>query len=444
MKAEVTRTTAGVLAVASAGRSHVRWFVLILISLIFMISYIDRANISVTAPAMARELGLSKTQMGFVFSAFVWAYALGQLPGGWLADRFGPKKVLLFIVPFWSLMTAATAWASGALSLFTVRFVFGLGEAGAFPTATRAMQLWFPKRERGFAQGVSHGATNLAVTITPIVSVAIMTAFGWRWVFYSFACVGIAWAALFAVSYRNRPEDHRGVNDAELAYIRDREAGADRPAWVPAARAAVPWAALLSSPNMWFIAGAYACFFYGTYFYVTWFPTYLLEYRHLSLKDIGLLAPVPLIAALIGNVAGGLLTDFVLRKTKRARLARRIVAVPGLLGAAAMLLPAALASDATTAILCLTASNCALGFVVGPAWAVPMDVAGGASGTATAIMNMAGAIGASISPLVFGVLAQQGSWIAPFFVTAGVLLTGAVIWAVLIDPEKSVVGHAAS
>ena len=135
-------------------KSRVRWLILLLISVMYMITYLDRASISVTAPAMAAEFALSKTQTGLIFSAFAWAYALGQIPGGLLADRLGPKRVLLLIVPFWSLMTAATAWASGALTLFAVRFVFGLGEAGAFPAAIRAMQPWFPKQERGLVQEI--------------------------------------------------------------------------------------------------------------------------------------------------------------------------------------------------------------------------------------------------------------------------------------------------
>jgi MFS family permease len=214
-------TPATTQARASVGtaRSHVRWFVLLLISLMYLITYMDRANISVTASAMAGEFGLSKVEMGLVFSAFAWAYAIGQIPGGWLADRFGPKKVLLSIVSFWSVMTAATAWTSGLISLFSVRFVFGLGEAGAFPTATRAMQLWFPKEERGFIQGVTHCFSRLAVAATPFLAVAIMTAFGWRWVFYSFALLGVVWAIAFAILYHNRPQEHPQVNEAEVVCV---------------------------------------------------------------------------------------------------------------------------------------------------------------------------------------------------------------------------------
>jgi sugar phosphate permease len=436
LTANTAAQTTQVPASAGATRSRIRWFVLFLISLMYLITYMDRANISVTATAMASEFGLSKIDMGLVFSAFAWAYAIGQIPGGWLADRFGPKKVLLAIVSFWSLMTAMTAWTSGLLSLFTVRFVFGLGEAGAFPTATRAMQLWFPKGERGLIQGVTHCLSRLAVAVTPFVAVAIMSAFGWRWVFYSFALLGVVWAVAFAALYRNRPQEHPRVNDAELAYIRG---GLAEAAVHSIERQTVPWRHIFSSPNMWYIAGAYFCFFYGSYFYLTWFPTYLLEYRHLSLQAVGVLASVPLIAAMIGDIAGGTLTDALFRRTKRLTFSRRVVAAPALLGAAVFLIPAATTSEAMTAIVCLAASNFFLEMVLGPAWAVPMDVAGPSSGTVTGVMNMTGAVGASISPLVFGALVQHGSWIAPFFVTAAILIIGALIWIFLIDPERSVV-----
>jgi sugar phosphate permease len=427
------------MRLAGAQRTHIRWYVLLLISLMYMITYMDRSNISIAAPAIAKEFGLNKTEVALFFSAFAWAYAAGQVPGGWLADFFGPKRVLLVIVPFWSLMTAATAWASGATSLFVVRFAFGLGEAGAFPTASRAMQLWFPKSERGFVQGMTHCFSRLAIAITPLVAVVIMNAWGWRWIFYIFALLGIIWSLIFFYFYRNRPEDEPRVDAGELAHIRGTVSDGESSPVATRLRSDVPWRAIFTSPNMWFIAAAYGCFFYGAYFYVSWFPTYLLEFRHLSLSSVGYLASLPLISAMLGDLAGGLLTDHVLRKTGNLRLARRVVAAPGLLLAALLLIPAGTTDSAITAVLCLTASNFFLELVLGPAWAVPMDVGGTSSGTVTAVMNMVGAIGASISPLVFGLLVDQGSWVAPFYVTAGVLAAGSLIWIFLIDPEKSVV-----
>jgi sugar phosphate permease len=439
MSTNITAADVSTGVASEVRRTHFRWYILVLISLMYMITYMDRSNISVAAPAIAKEFGLSKTEVGLVFSAFAWAYAAGQVPGGWLADVFGPKKVLLFIVPFWSLMTAATAWAQGTVSLFIMRFVFGLGEAGAFPTASRAMQLWFPKSERGFVQGMTHCFSRLAIAVTPLIAVLIMNTWGWRSIFYIFALLGVAWALVFLVFYRNRPEDERRVNAAELAYIRDISPGKGTTRSGTQLRSEVSWRAIFTSPNMWFIALAYGCFYYGSYFYVSWFPTYLLEFRHLSLQSVGLLASLPLISAMIGDVVGGILTDHILRKTVNIKFARRAVAAPGMFLAALLLIPAATTDSAATAILYLTASNFFLELVLGPAWAVPMDVGGTSSGTVTAVMNMVGAVGASISPLVFGILVERGSWIAPFYVTAGILVTGSLIWIFLIDPEKSVV-----
>jgi sugar phosphate permease len=427
-------------AFAGARPTHVRWYVLALISLMYMITYMDRSNISIAAPAIAKEFGFSKTEIALLFSAFAWAYAAGQVPGGWLADYFGPKRVLLAIVPFWSLMTAATAWGFSLASFFTIRFAFGLGEAGAFPTASRAMQLWFPKSERGLVQGVTHCFSRLAIAVTPLIAVLIMNAWGWRWVFYGFALLGLIWSLVFFIFYRNRPEDEARVNAQELAHIRGVSPTA-APGAATLLRSEVPWRAIFTSPNMYFIALAYGCFFYGSYFYVSWFPTYLLEFRHLSLSSVGYLASLPLISAMVGDVAGGVLTDHVLRKTGNLTLARRVVAAPGLLLAALLLIPAGTTDSAMVAILCLTASNFFLELVLGPAWAVPMDVGGTSSGTVTAVMNMVGAVGASISPLVFGFLVERGSWVAPFYVTAAVLASGSLIWIFLIDPQKSVVEH---
>jgi len=416
-----------------------RWMVLLLISLMYMITYMDRTGISIAAPSMAREFRLSPTAIGVVFSVFLWAYALGQIPLGSLADRMGPRAVLLIIVPFWSLMTAMTAIAGGLASLIVIRFVFGLAEAGAFPTATRAMQLWFPKAERGIVQGVTHSFSRLAVAIVPFIAVSIMIAFGWRWIFYIFAAAGLLWSVAFYLVYRNLPEEHPRVNHLELAHIRGRDAEGAVKRVDLHQQLAPPWRIIFRSANMWYIAAGYCCFYYGTYFYMTWFPTYLLEYRHLSLRAVGRLASLPLLAGMVGDIVGGTLTDRVYKKTGKLKFARRIVAAPAMLASGVCLIPAAVTQSAWTAVLCLTASLFFLELVISPAWAVPMDVGGEYSGTVSGVMNMAGSLAASLSPIIFGALVQRGFWITPFFISAGVLLTGALIWAFLIDPEQSVV-----
>ena len=415
--------------------------ILFLISLMYLICYMDRSNISVAQPEIAKAFGLSKTAMSFVLSAFAWSYALGQIPAGWLGDRFGPKKVLTVIMSWWSIAAVMTGAALGMTSLFSARFLLGLGEAGAFPVASRGMQLWFARAERGLIQGTTHFFSRFAVAVTPLVAGSIMLAFGWRAIFYIFGSLGIIWAIAFNLIYRNTPEEHRGVNPGELTQIRGSNPdGTIRQ--LSMVRKATPWRRILGSPNMWYIAVGYCCFFFGTNFYLTWYPTYLREYRHLTLQALGIMGSLPLFAGMAGDLFGGSLSDMVFRRTGNAKFARRIVAAPGFLLAAAFLIPAAMTNSAWTCILFLAASFFCLEWVIGPAWAVPMDVGGEFSGTVTGIMNGTGALfGASLTPLVYGIFFEKGSWIAPFFINAGVFVMGALIWTLLINPERSVVEH---
>src|SRR6201998_414168 len=197
-----------------------RWLVLVLISFMYLIVYMDRSNISVAQPEIARQFGLSKTAMGLVLAAFTWAYALGQVPSGWFGDRFGPKRVLTVIMTLWSATAVMTGAALGFGSLFSARFSLGLSEAGAFPVASRGMQLWFPRVERGRIQGTTHFFSRFAVAVTHFIAGSILLAFGWRAIFYIFGSLGIMWAIGFNLFFRNLPEDHKGVNRAELACIR--------------------------------------------------------------------------------------------------------------------------------------------------------------------------------------------------------------------------------
>lgn len=408
-------------------------------SAMYLICYLDRGIISIAQPEIRAAFGLSLSDMGLVLAAFTWAYALGQVPVGWLGDRFGPKRVLTALLLVTSGAAAMTGAVAGVRSLFTARLLLGLGEAGAFPVASRGMQLWFAPSERGRIQGITHFFSRLAVAITPLVAGSIMLAFGWRVMFYMFAAVGVVWVIVFAATYMDRPEDQPRVNRAELERIRGLNPDGSLME-LSTGRPAAPWAAILRSPNMWYIALGYCCFFFGTNFYLTWYPTYLREYRHLTVQALGILGSLPLLAGMLGDVVGGSLSDLLLKRTGSARLARRAVAAPGFVLAGVFLIPAAMTDSAGVSILCLALSFFFLEFVIGPAWAVPMDVGGQFSGTVTGIMNMAGALAASFTPLVYGGLFDRGFWVTPFFVSAGVLFAGALIWAFFIDPERSVVG----
>ena len=415
-----------------------RWYVLFLISLMYMITYLDRVNISAAAPIISKEFHFSKVTMGIIFSAFVWAYALFQVPGGWLGDRFGPRSVLGGIVAYWSVMTALTARAVGVASFTVVRFLFGIGEAGAFPTATRAMQLWYPRQERGLAQGISHSASRLGAAIAPPLVVAIMIHFGWRAVFYLCGGLGFVWSILWYFSYRNLPEEHAWASKNEIEYVRGLDEKGNVKQIDIKKRPTVPWKVLLRSPNMWAIMCSYFTYVYCLWIFLSWLPSYLVEYRHFTLLKMGYFASLPLFAGVIGDTVGGWATDYLLIKTGRTKFSRRIVAIVGMLGCVAFIVPAAMTQNPYTAVYCLTGALFFLECTIGPSWAVPMDVGGEYSGTVSGMMNMAGNIGGALSPTVFGVLVQFGSWIAPFIVAAGLLVFGAIVWAFWLDPEASV------
>jgi sugar phosphate permease len=418
--------------------SRGRWYILLLISVMYLITYLDRVNISTAAPLISKEYGFSNITMGYIFSAFVWAYALFQVPGGWLSDRFGARGVLGAVVAYWSIMTAATAGAFSATSFVVIRFLFGVGEAGAFPGATRAMQLWYPRPERGFVQGVTHSASRAGAAIAPPLVLLIMVNLGWRWAFFICGAIGLVWSLWWSLSYRNLPEEHELVNKAELEVIRGRDASGaiNRP---PVEKqTTVPWSTLLRSPNMWAIMLAYFTYVYCLWIFLSWLTKYLIDVRHFTLLSGGLLASLPLWAGVVGDTIGGLATDWLLKRTGSAKIGRRAVAITGLLGCAVFIVPAALAADPYTAVFCLTAAMFFLECTIGPSWAVPMDTGGKYSGTVSGMMNMAGNFGGAISPIVFGYLAEGGNWEAPFIVAAGLLVAGSAVWAFWLDPDQAV------
>ncbi|PYR30814.1 MAG: MFS transporter [Acidobacteria bacterium] len=422
----------------AAKPTRTRWWMLVLFSLMYLICYLDRGIISVAQPEISAAFGLTLGQMGLVLAAFTWAYALGQVPVGWLGDRLGPKKVLSALLTWTSSAAMLTGAAPGMGTLFAARFLLGVGEAGAFPVASRGMQLWFAPSERGRIQGITHFFSRFAVAITPLAAGGLMLAYGWRTMFFAFGAIGFLWVLVFVVFYRERPEDHPHVNRAELVQIRG--IGADgRMKILSASRQQTPWARILTSSNMWWISLGYCCFFFGTNFYLTWYPTYLREHRGISVAALGFWGSIPLIAGMIGDVVGGYLSDLILKTTGRAKLARRAIAAPGFLLAGAFVIPAAMVADANTSIVCLALSFFFLEWVIGPAWAVPMDVGGRFSGTVTGVMNMAGALAASFTAIVYGSLFGRGYWVAPFLVSAAVMALGAIVWMFLIDPERSVV-----
>jgi len=412
--------------------THVRHVVLYLTVLAYMITYMDRVVISSAAPVIQKELGFSLITMGWIFASFRWAYSIFQIPGGWLGDRIGPRKALALIVSWWSLFTSFTAMAWSVSSMVVIRFVFGMGEAGAFPIATRSLSRWMLPAERGHAQGVTHAGSRLGAALSPPLVVFLIARFGWRMPFFVFGAIGLAWAAVWFFYYRDSPEQHPSVNQAERELIHNASGGARA-----RVGSAVPWARILSSPAIWALSAMYFCYQYSLAVYVDWFPTYLTNGRGFSLKEMGFYASLPLLAGTAGDLAGGWLTDMLLRRTGNINLSRRSIGALGFLLGAAGIIPATLTSDPRTCVAFSCLAFGALEMTVAVSWAIPLDIAGDFAGSAAAIMNMTGNIGGALSPTVLAYLVRAYGWNVPFLVAAALSVIGAAIY-LKIDASKRI------
>jgi len=410
--------------------SRARHVVLGFALVVMGVAYLDRVAISMAAPALKSDLGLSDTEMGFVFSAFTFAYALFEVPSGWLADRFGARWMLTRIVLWWSAMTAATGAATGFASLVTIRWLFGMGEAGVLPSLSRAFSRWLPPEDRGRAFGFTLMAAALGGAATQPLVVALLERMSWRQAFPIFGSVGLLWAAAWFWWFRDDPRQHPAVNSAELARI-SREAEPEAP------HPRVPWPALVRSRGMWALCGMYFCAIYGWYFYITWLPTYLLRGRGFDLKASGWFAMAPLLAIAAGSVVGGWLSDLLVRRSGL----RAGMRGPGLVGlplAGLCVCGAVATPDGPSAALLLAgaAGSAALG--IAPAWSVCLAIGGRHAGVVSGAMNTFGNLGGALSPIVMGaVLERTGSWDASLYSVAALYGVAALCW-LGIDPESPI------
>src|SRR6202050_4598972 len=320
--------------------THVRHIVLGLTVTAYMITYMDRQIMAVARPVIRDELGISLVMMGWITFAFRIVYALFQIPGGWLGDRFGARRALTAVVTWWSAFTALTGLAWSAVSMLTIQVFFGLGEAGAFPIATRSLARWMRPTERGFAQGITHAGSRLGAALTPPIVVLIMAKFGWRAAFLAFGLLGVLWSAVWYYYYRDTPEEHRGVNSAERELIGSGRKRSNE----------TPWRKILSHSNLWILAVMYFCYNFNLNVYNDWFPTYLHDSRGMTLAKMGIYATLPLFAGTLGDLAGGWFSDLVLKRTGNVNFARRWVAIAGFAVSAAATIPAIFAHDANISV----------------------------------------------------------------------------------------------
>jgi len=410
--------------------THVRHVVLGLTVAAYMITYMDRQILAVARPVIRDELHISLVMMGWITFGFRLAYALFQIPGGWLGDRFGARRALSLIVIWWSAFTGFTAMAWNAASMLVIQVLFGVGEAGAFPIATRSLSRWMRPTERGFAQGVTHAGSRLGAALTPPIVVAIIAGFGWRVAFLVFGILGVVWATTWFSYYRDTPEEHRGVNDAERASIGIRTRLSTK----------VPWREILAHGNLWILAVMYFCYNFNLNVYNDWFPTYLHDARGMTLAKMGIYASLPLFAGTLGDLLGGWFSDQVLRRTGNANLARRWVAIAGFVVSGAATIPAILASDPKVSVAFYCMAFFALEWTVGISWAVPLDIGGDFAGSVSAVMNTLGNIGGALSATVVTYAVRSYGWSAPFLITGALCVVAAGLY-LRIDATKRIFSH---
>jgi MFS family permease len=421
---------------ADSRPTRARHWILGFTAALAIITYVDRVCISQAAPDIQRELGLTKTQMGWAFAAFAWAYALFEIPGGWLGDTMGPRKVLTRVVVWWSFFTAATGWVWNLSSLLVTRFLFGAGEAGCFPNLAKMFTLWLPPDERSRAVGVMWLSARWGGAFTPLLVVWVFSWMSWRRAFELFGALGVVWAICFWRWFRDNPREHKSLNDAEKALMPDAmEKGAGH--------LKVPWAKLLRSRTVWLLWVQYFCFSYGWYFYITWLPTYLQEARGLEMQKSALLAGLPLFMGGIGSLMAGWIVAWLIRRGGDVTRSRRTLAYVGYFGAAGLLLLSPYVGNPTLAMLAMGLASFSLDLALPGCWSTCMDIGGKYAGTLSGSMNMAGNIAGGVAPVVVGYIldASGKNWMLTFWISAAIYVIGGLCWR-WIDPVTPLDGSA--
>jgi len=406
-----------------------RWVLILWIFLMSAISYLDRVNISIAGSAIQKDFGLTNVQLGYVFSAFVWAYAFFQAPAGRLADRFGPRRTITLGVLWWSLFTALTAlvpagFGMALLMLVAVRFLLGAGEAIVYPASNRLVAKWIPTNERGIANGFIFAGVGAGAGVTPPLITYVLINYGWHVSFYVCALIGVVAAIGWHILARDVPQGHPFVSPKELAHI---EAGIPSAGPPNAIRKALPWGTILSCPHIWFMTVSYFAYGYSAWIFFTWFFRYLNEVRGLDLRSSAFYSMLPFIAMAICSPLGGWIAD-LLTKRYGARVGRCGIGVIGMGGAAVFI---ALATQVESARLASLVLACGIGaqyLSQSCYWAVTADVAGSSAGSVSGFMNMGGQIGGAITAILTPTIAQSFGWTASFITAALLCLMGSILW----------------
>lgn len=422
------------MTTASPTVGRIRWVVVILVMLIAAVSYLDRSNISIAAPVLKHDLGLSDLQLGTVFSAFVLGYALAQPFAGRLADRLGAYPVIAGGIIWWSVLTAAMAMTpSGTATAFAaviiVRLLLGIGESVIFPASNRIVANWIPTTERGLANGLIFAGVGVGAGIAPPLITSLMLAHDWRWAFWVSAAIGVVACVLWLVLARERPERHYLVRSNELALINE---------GLPATDAAAPtsilrWRDILRQRSILLLSLSYFCFGYVAYIFFTWFFSYLSTVRGLDLKSSGIYGTLPFIAMAIASPVGGYISDRLTRRYD-SRRGRCIPAALAMICAALFVALATQVADARLASLVLALGSGSLYFAQSAYWTLSADLGRESAGSVSGVMNMACQLGGVAVAQLTPLFAASLGWTGSFLIASVVALLGAVTWF-FIDPK---------
>ena len=398
--------------------------VLIMLCVMYLITYLDRVNVSTAAAGFGKEFHLSHTEVGLVFSAFAYPYLLFQVIGGWVSDRFGAKRTLLFCGTLWAAATFLTGFAGGLASLLAARVLLGFGEGATFPAATAAMSRWVAKERRGFAQGITHAAARVGNALAPAAIVIVMAKYGWREAFYISGAISLVWVAIWWLTFTEHPKDHPRITAAELQVLPTPKA---KPAKVLFTRL---------FKRMLPVTIVYFCYGWTLWLFLSWIPQYFLHSYNLNLTKSALFASTVFFAGVLGDTLGGIVTDKIFERTRSLKRARSWMVSICMFFTLLALIPLMFTHDLYVSLACLAAGFFFAEMTIGPMWAIPMDIASEYSGTASGMMNTGSALAAIISPVLSGFLIDRfGSWELPF---AGsmVLMAIGVVLALRMQPES--------
>jgi len=419
---------AGAQTGIQAGPTRARYWVIVFAITLAVLSYIDRVAISQAATPISQALGLSRSQMGLIFGAFALSYALFEIPSGWMGDWMGPRRVLVRIVLAWSGFTALTgaAWSFG--SLWVIRFLFGAGEAGCFPNLTKAFSVWLPRTEQMRGQGIMWSFARWGGAFTPPLVVLCFHFMNWRGAFVAFGVLGVIWCVFFWRWFRDRPSEHPSVNAAELELLRDVSVRG-------ASHGNVPWKKLVSRGSVWLLWSQYFCHTFTWYFYITWLPTYLQEFRHQTPEAAARLAIFPLLFGGFGSLTCGFLARHICDRIGGVRAGRRAIAFTGMVAGAMLLWTVTRIQDPLAAMLVMGLASYSMDLVMPCAWNACMDIGGRYAGTVSGSMNTTGNLAGFCAPVIGGFLLDRtgNDWNLLIYMMAGVAAFGALFW-LFIDP----------